>query len=893
VKRRIISMLTTAVILAGMVNVQVFAEEDKYTEIYVSLTGSDQNDGTLESPLLTAKGARDRIRELKNKGLLGEKGAVIYFREGIYQFTESLKLTKEDSGTKDAPIVYKAYNDETVKFIGGVNIKPQMFQKVTDSSVLDRLVSDNAKDSLYRVDLKGIGVEEIPMPYLLGQYSYWQVAGATTDWCINLGDLVEELGYDPESAKSPELFVDGELMNVSKYPNDGYATVDTVTEPGPFMRNWNDDILGSQSWIPPEERIPTPFRFISKDAQSRMEKWQTADQALMWGRFYWEWATQSVPVDYVVPASGEIASKVPSAFSVRTGQPWYIYNLLEEIDEPGEYFLDRNTGYLYIYPKTDISSVKEVLLTLLDDATIHFDGASYIDFKGIDMGMSRRHSVYMKNSDNIHILDSEISYTAGFAVKMERSTNCTVKNSYIHDVDGGVDIIECGDIENLIPGNCGVENCELEWFARLSGTGIGAVNLNGCGNYARNNEIHNAQHLAVTFRGPNHEISFNNIYNVCQESDDAGVIYAGRRLAVDYGTVIKNNYIHDCTPNVDFEGGTIAVYLDDFMSGITVSGNIIENMQLGGQFSGYNNEWTNNIFINCEHYSIRTVFNANISAFSMQTQLVSEWKAATYRTNDAWKNAFPKLYAQTEENVTKDLVSTGNVVANNYMWNSPGVNIEPAMVSSKESIIKDNVSSNRDPGFYNAEDKIYLLKEDAEIFKSLPDFKVIPFTRIGRYDERAIKRVKDALTLVIDSPYVIKDGEKQLVNSEEPEQMPVIIDNSTYVPFRFLGEALGMEVEFDDETRIATFKNPAYTLEFSIDVLDKIKKNDEELMTDIPMKVINGRTYMPLRAISEMIDKEVFWDDCGFITVSDTENLFDSIYDRGLIDYLYEELNLY
>ena len=99
--------------------------------------------------------------------------------------------------------------------------------------------------------------------------------------------------------------------------------------------------------------------------------------------------------------------------------------------------------------------------------------------------------------------------------------------------------------------------------------------------------------------------------------------------------------------------------------------------------------------------------------------------------------------------------------------------------------------------------------------------------------------------------------------------------------------------EYDDATRIASFKNPAYDITFSLDTLDKVTKNGEEISLEVPMKVINGRTYMPLRAISEMIDKEVFWDDCGFITVSDTENLFNSEADDGLIDYLHGELSIY
>lgn len=894
-KRKITALMLALTTLTSVSAVNVSAAENGYVEIFVSPAGSDDNPGTADKPLKTAIAARNKVRELKKSGGLGEKGTVVNFREGTYAFSEALSLNEEDSGTEESPITYRAYLDEEVSFIGGVDIAPSAFEEVKDESILNRLVDRNMQGKLYRVNLFKEGVKEIPKPYLLGTYSYWQVAGTQGEGdCVIMADLVEALGYDRKAAKSPELFVDDEIMEVAKYPNSGYLSVEGITEPGPFMRNWNDDIVGSSDWVAPADRIPTPFRFTAKSISERLKYWQTADQAIMWGRWYYDWATQSVPLAKVNPESCEITSAVPSAFSIRTNQAWYIYNLLEEIDEPGEYFMDQKTGYLYYYPTKDMSSIKSVVLTLLDGNVVDIHNAKYINFKGIDVGRSRRSAFNLENCENVHISDADISYTASMAVKIYNSTNCTVKDSHIHDVDGGVEINNCGDRANLIRGNCGVENCEIDNFARLTKTYTTAVNLsNGCGNYARNNEIHNAQHMAVGFSGPYHEISFNNIYNVCQEADDSGVIYTGRSLATHWGSVVKNNYIHDCTPNVTFRIGTIAVYLDDFLSGVTVAGNVIENMQLAGMFSGYNNIWTNNIFINCTSNSVVTAFSANISAAGLRPTLIDGWKAATYKTNDAWKKAFPALYALTEDNLKNDIVTTGNVVANNYSWNSAGYDIIETMRKSPDNVIKDNVESVRDPGFVDAENKVYLLKENAQIFKDLPDFKPIPFTRIGRYEKRAQERISKAVVMTIASPYVFVDGEKKMINDSEQEQMPVIINNSTYVPLRFVGEAFDADVSFDDATRQAQISNDEITLNFSLDDLAKVSKNGEEKALENPLRVIGGRTYVPLRAVSELLDKEVFWDDSGFIAVSDTENLFNSEADGSMIDYLRNKLSMY
>ncbi len=74
------------------------AEKNEVVEIYVSTMGSDSNSGTIEEPLKTLEGARDRIRKLKKEGTLAGKEAVVYFRGGDYTITKGVVFSEEDSG---------------------------------------------------------------------------------------------------------------------------------------------------------------------------------------------------------------------------------------------------------------------------------------------------------------------------------------------------------------------------------------------------------------------------------------------------------------------------------------------------------------------------------------------------------------------------------------------------------------------------------------------------------------------------------------------------------------------------------------------------------------------------------------------------------------------------
>ena len=102
-----------------MLAADVEANPPDGTTLYVAGDGNDQNSGTSDRPLATLGAARDRLRS-EQPDRRGPKTVVV--RGGTYYLPETLVFTAEDSGTADAPIVYRAADGETPIISGGVKL---------------------------------------------------------------------------------------------------------------------------------------------------------------------------------------------------------------------------------------------------------------------------------------------------------------------------------------------------------------------------------------------------------------------------------------------------------------------------------------------------------------------------------------------------------------------------------------------------------------------------------------------------------------------------------------------------------------------------------------------------------------------------------------------------
>jgi len=104
------------------------------TEYFVSTDGSDTNPGTQAQPFATLQRARDTVRKLKQSSNLPHAGVTVWIEAGTYYLNEPLTLSGEDSGSENAPIVYRANAGEEVRIVGGLQVKG--FQPVTDPEIL-------------------------------------------------------------------------------------------------------------------------------------------------------------------------------------------------------------------------------------------------------------------------------------------------------------------------------------------------------------------------------------------------------------------------------------------------------------------------------------------------------------------------------------------------------------------------------------------------------------------------------------------------------------------------------------------------------------------------------------------------------------------------------------
>ncbi|MFI4911235.1 MAG: right-handed parallel beta-helix repeat-containing protein [Sedimentisphaeraceae bacterium JB056] len=703
---------------------------------YVASDADGSGDGSIRSPFSSLEQARDALRCLKEDGEL-EASVTIYLRGGDYFINDSFKLDQRDSGSSDYRVTYCAYNDEKVRFIGGVSIPLSEFEEVTDKSILDRL-PDESSGKVLKVNLKKRGITDYGKMSLYGH---------------SMGFLNAVTKFKSGAASS-QLFYNDESMQIARWPNDDFAKIDEVVQAGSVPRHWMDDMKGSDNksvlatYIQPEDREDPPLGFKIKISDDRIKRWTKAEDIWMFGYWYWDWSDQSVEVESIDFENNIISSVQPSAYGVREKQRFYVYNLLEEIDMPGEWYLDRQTGDLYFYPPADASG-GDVKLSLLDKPMIEMKDVHNVTVKGIDISVSRSSAFVIKDGGNCLVSDCMVSKVGGTAISTSGGKAHGVKNCVVFDVAASGISVSGGDRHTLSPAGHYVENCHIHSFGRMAKTYNPAISISGVGNRAVHNEIHNGPHAGLIFGGNDHIIAYNEIYDVVNESQDMGAIYCGRDLT-GRGNVIKHNFIHDVK---GVEGGhpnlIHGIYFDDMYSGCYVIGNVFSNMPTGVLVNGGRDHTIdNNIFVNISN---KPVILATSGFMSWSAK---HWKNHAYGLNSdprradvesqggsavPWDRApYDKYPHMTNIREDEPKHPKYNSVAKNVFYNSPDmyiwirgeIDFGEEMVRGYSNI-RDNFLAQNDPGFEDAEDMAFSLKSDSVVYQKISGFEPIPFDTIG------------------------------------------------------------------------------------------------------------------------------------------------------------------
>ena len=90
---------------------------------------------------------------------------------------------------------------------------------------------------------------------------------------------------------------------------------------------------------------------VPEDGQARMNKWATIEGAWIFGYPMFDWADVSTPIDAFDPANGGMTFRYYTYGGYREGGSYYLYNVPEELDAPGEWHYDAETGFLDYLPR--------------------------------------------------------------------------------------------------------------------------------------------------------------------------------------------------------------------------------------------------------------------------------------------------------------------------------------------------------------------------------------------------------------------------------------------------------------------------------------------------------------------------------------------------------------
>ena len=673
-----IKTITTLCLILTAVSIALSVTA-KELRIYVSPNGNDQNIGTRTAPLKTIEKASEMVRLLRNKS--PKEIVVVSIGGGVYSIEKAIVLTSEDSGTKNSPVIYKSADGEKPVFTGSVPLRNWQLLSNPEKT---KLLNTDVKGNVYVTDLHEAGVTDFGDPTDIG--------------------------------KRPELFCNGQIQTLARWPNQGFTKSGKVKGKTPVPPTYTKE-RGTVEGI---------FEYTNK----LQDRWATEKDVRLGGYWYWDWSDEFQKVDKVDVTSRTLFLKEPyHNYGYKDSLRYFALNLFCELDQPGEWYLDRTEGLLYWYPSKEVNLGKDLITLSMfrSPYMLEMRNCSYVTIQGLTFQEGRGSAILVNEGNNCLIADCRIERFGSDGIHMLDGTGNGISGCLIRTLGCGGIQIKGGDRKTLTPANHFIEQTVVEDFSLFKRTYQPAVLIEGCGIRLSNNRFRNSSSSAIRLEGNDCLIEYNEISKVVNESDDQGGIDVFYNPSYR-GNVIRYNHWSDIAGGT--RHGAAGVRLDDMISGFLIYGNVFEQcgvlnfgaIQIHG---GKDNILENNLFYKCYAAVSFSSWGKERWLKTLDTPIIQK---KLYEEVDINSAIYQKKYPELKD---LRLNADQNTVKNNLI-----VDCSQTYLRKSKSLIEENNH------VIASEGKRLEKFCDSKIMKQY-GLKSIPFQQIGPIRNKWIKTLPE------------------------------------------------------------------------------------------------------------------------------------------------------